>query len=129
MDQYFAQDERAFVAILYYRGMREALDEEASRWLQFESKDAASIKLRRERITQYARYRQLFELEIAIARKQNRASPRGPVAVLRYRTMLRLAGLLFRAGIPGGSDLCDAAASGLFRITYPASTEPRPRRA
>ncbi|HEY3936520.1 MAG TPA: hypothetical protein VGL97_03780 [Bryobacteraceae bacterium] len=123
MDQYSAQDDRAIVAIQYYRGMREALDEEASRWLQFETMGAVAGQLRRERITQYARYRQLFEWEIAIARAQRDASLGERLAVLRYRATLRLAGLLLRGGIPGGSDLCDAAASGLVRITYP------PRRA
>jgi hypothetical protein len=123
MEQYSAQDDRAIVAIQYYRGMREALDEEASRWLQFETMGALAAQLRHERITQYARYRQSFEWEIAIARTQRPASLREGFAVLRYRALLRLAGLLLRTGIPGGSDLCGAAASGLFRITYPARTE------
>ena len=71
-------------------------------------------RLRRERLAAYERYRRLFELEIA----RPEAGFPETVALLRYRAMLALASLLFRFGIPGALDLCDAAVFRMVRIAY-----------
>jgi hypothetical protein len=158
--EYVNEEDPGLSAIHYYRCMRDALEEEAHRWLNFGlSLNAQPIipnPERGARLIQYLRYLELFELEIAIARKQRReavgsevgssevgsseagASEAGgsiPISVAwrawlfeclrvsQYRAMLRLAAVLFRVAIPGSPDLCDAAASGLFRLAYPYIAE------
>jgi hypothetical protein len=153
--EYVNEEDPGLSAIHYYRCMRDALDEEAYRWLNFglgfNAQPIIPNPERGARLIQYLRYLELFELEIAIARKQRReavgsevgsseagASGAGgsiPISVAwrawlfeclrvsQYRAMLRLAAVLFRVAIPGSPDLCDAAASGLFRLAYPYIAE------
>lgn len=116
-------------AMQYYRGMRRSLSEEDFRWLSLGMPPQPA--LRRERLAMYRRYRELFEIELAFARKLRRStmalsrdwSGLGDytvemVNVARYKGMLSAAGVLFRWRIPGALDLCDAAAFGLFRMLY-----------
>jgi hypothetical protein len=123
----------SFTTLGYYRGMRGSLGEADFRWREFEFPTApeATNDLRRQRILQYYQYRELFDREIAIARKQKRAAMalghdwsemagyfRESLQVAKYRCMLRLAGLLYISRIPGALDLCDAAAFEMFRLAY-----------
>jgi hypothetical protein len=138
--EYVNEEDPGLSAIQYYRCMRDALDEEAHRWLNFglgfNAQPVIPNPERGARLVQYLRYLQLFELEVAIARKQRReqagslhifAAWRGwlfeGLRVAQYRAMLRVAAALFRVAIPGSPDLCDAAASGLFRLAYPYVAE------
>lgn len=117
-------------AMHYYRGMRHSLSEEDFRWLST-GEDLRQPVLRRERLTLYHRYRELFLLELAVSRKLRRSAmalardwsgvsgyAHEMAAVTRYRAMLTAAGVLFQLRIPGALDLCDAAAFGLFRMLY-----------
>jgi hypothetical protein len=129
----------ALSALGYYRCMQEMLNEEEFRWATLEfPKDTQRTKvLRRERFTQYHRHRELFDLEISVARKQKRATMAlshdwsgmadyvaEGLQLAKYRCMLRLAGLLYRSGIPGALDVCDAAAFAIFRLTYSPTFPP-----
>jgi hypothetical protein len=119
------------VALEYSRLMRNALREEEFRWLHFERSDRACKQMRRDRIVLYRRLKALFDLEIRTARRQKRCCMalagdwsklgdylRESFAVARYRCLLSVAGLLFRVGIPGAGDVCDAAVFGIFRTIY-----------
>jgi hypothetical protein len=112
------EEQRVAAAAEYYREMRAALDETDFRWLQLGETPSAATRLRRERMASYARYRKLFELEIA----RPEASLGEKAALLRYRAMLAFASLLFRFAIPGARDLCDAAVFRMIRIAYLQTT-------
>jgi hypothetical protein len=126
-----AESSEPIAAIGYYRGMRWALDIGDLRWLGLSAPTPSTKQLRREYAEQYCRYRELFELEVAIARRQKaagmalaqnwtglRSSLREDAATWRLRLMLRAAGLMFRFGVPGALDLCDSAVFGMFRLLY-----------
>ncbi len=119
-------------ALIYYRGMRAALNEDDFRWgaLQVSSPDERS-RLRRERLDQYHRHLELFELEMKLARTTYRSSLalngnwsrmedefREGIVIAKERFILRCAGLLYRLNLPGAMDLCDAAAFELFSLFY-----------
>ena len=112
------EERRVSAAAEYYSKMRETLDETDFRWLELGETRAATSRLRRERLAAYDRYRRMFELEIA----RPEAGVPETVALLRYRAMLALASLLFRFGIPGALDLCDAAVFRMIRIVYLQTT-------
>jgi hypothetical protein len=118
----------------YCRGMRGSLGEADFRWhnIDFPTPRETTNHLRRQRILQYHQYRELFDLEIAIARKQKRAAMafghdwsgiagyfRESLQIAKYRAMLHLAALLYTSRIPGALDFCDAAAFAMFRLAYP----------
>jgi hypothetical protein len=126
-------DSPSLSALSYYRCMRGMLSEEEFRWvtLEFPKEHQRTKTLRRERFLQYQRHRELFDLEITVARKQKRATMalsndwsgmaeyvREGLQLATYRLMLHFAGLLYISGIPGAIDVCDAAAFGMFRLTY-----------
>ena len=130
-DQGEAGGSDPLVALDYYRGMRSAMDVNDIRWLGFDAPAAEIKRLRREYAQQYRQYRELFELEMGIARRHNSAamafardwsgigsSLRDAVAVWRFRLMLHAAGLMFRLGVPGALDVCDLGAFGIFRLLY-----------
>jgi hypothetical protein len=118
-------------ALEYSRFMQSTLNEEEFRWLQLDGADTGSKRIRRDRIVMYRRLKKLFDMEIAISRKQKRSCMalsgdwsgvgryvRESATIARYRLLLSVAGLLFSAGIPGARDLCDAAVFGIFRTVY-----------
>jgi hypothetical protein len=128
-----SQPSDSLTTLDYYRGMRGSLGEADFRWreIEFPTAPETTNNLRRQRILQYHQYRELFDLEIAIARKQKRAAMalshdwsgmagyfRESLQIAKYRGMLRLAGLLYISRIPGALDLCDAAAFEMFRLGY-----------
>ncbi len=111
--------------------MRWALDFAEVRWLGLDAPRLETRRLRREYAEQYRRYRELFELEVAGARRQKaagmalaqnwaglRSSLCEDMATWRLFLTLRAAGLMFRFGVPGALDLCDSAAFGMFRLLY-----------
>jgi hypothetical protein len=119
-------------ALIYYRGMRAALNEDDFRWgaLQVSAPEERN-RLRRERLNQYQRHLELFELEMKLARKTYRSSLalsgnwsrleeefREGMVIAKERLILRCAGLLYRFNLPGAMDLCDAAAFELFSLFY-----------
>jgi hypothetical protein len=118
-------------ALDYSRQMQQVLAEEEFRWLELANSRSASRTRRRERTLLYRRLKELFDLEVSLARKQKRAAMalandwsglrqyiREGVAILRYRAMLTLAGWMFAAAIPGACDVCDAAVFGIVRTIY-----------
>jgi hypothetical protein len=120
----------ALCALAYYRGMRSALSEEEFRWFGVDAPVNRKM-LRRERLQQYKRYRELFEIEVEGTRRQKASVMalqkdwsqlgehiNGAVRLARSRWMLRAAGVLYRIGVPGALDVCDAAAFQLFRAAY-----------
>ena len=143
-------DSPAEEAFRYYRGMRASLDEDAFRWgsligmsatvggtvqTEPEPKPAEDPRsLRRERLVKYNRHRELFELEIKLARKVQRDAMalgedwsqmesylRDAALMTKASWMLWLAGILFKLKLPGAIDVCDAAAFELFRSVYLAA--------
>jgi hypothetical protein len=113
----------------YYGGMLSALSEDDFRWGASPFVDRR--KLRRERFSQYRRYRELFELEVRLIRERERcrmtrsadwssmaAHMREAAGTAKAFALLRLAGIWFKLGIPGARDICDAAAFGLFSASY-----------
>ena len=125
------EDKTSIAALEYSRAMRSALSEEEFRWLQLDDSHAVAKNRRRDRAAMYHRLKKSFDVEIALSRKQKRscmalardwstldAYVRESLTIARCRFFLNLAGLLFRAGIPGASDLCDAAVFGIFRVVY-----------
>jgi hypothetical protein len=118
-------------AISYLGGMCRALDEQEFRTLGLEPSPLEARQTRRQRIALYNRHRVLFEMELGYARKQKAQGMatradwsevekhfRASVKLARAKTMLRLAGWLYRAQLPGAKDLCEAAAYTLFRVIY-----------
>jgi hypothetical protein len=119
-------------AIVYYRGMSKALNEDDFRWgLLHVLKPPERRKLRRQRLDEFREQLELFEREMKRARADRRFAIawRGNWAGMEQEVwdeirlgaqglMLRLAGLLYRLGFPGAMDLCDAAASEIFAIVY-----------
>jgi hypothetical protein len=118
-------------AFRFYRGMRDALDEEPFRWGSM-VEPVANVKQRRMAcLTQYRRHRQLFGLEIKLAHKVQRSAMavesdwsgaeqyvRDAALMAKASAMLLLAEWLFRLNLPGALDVCDAAAFELFHSAY-----------
>src|SRR5579875_1518828 len=67
------EDGHIMSALGYYRGMRWALDAGDTRWLAFDAPSEDKKRMRRECAEQFRRYRELFEVEIAISRRQKSA--------------------------------------------------------
>ena len=119
-------------ALGYYSGMRAALGEEDFRWLRLADGPVIDAKkLRRRRVAQYQRHRELFELEMLLVRKVQRAGMAlsgnwshlwpyllGSAAIVKACWMLRAAEKLYWLGMPGALDLCDAGAFEMFRLVY-----------
>ena len=91
-------------------------------------------KLRKERLAQYGRFRELFEIEIRTGLKIRRSAMavgadwslmgmycRDWVTMMRAHLFLRMAGWLFRWYIPGAADVCDAVAFGMYESAYGAA--------
>jgi len=121
----------ALTAIEYYAGMQSAIEEDHALDLFLPAGKSASMSERRERFKLYQRYRELFVLEIRLARRQKRTAIAlsGDWSSLpaylsesaelgRNRIMLWAAGLLYLSGVPGALDVCHRAAAGMFRNTY-----------
>ena len=118
-------------ALHFLRGMRIALAEDEFRWLAFTGSRADRRQMRRQRLAQYHRYRELFELEIRLARKLKRSRMalsndwssmesylHESAELVKAASMLWAAGILYKLEMPGGLDLCDAAAFTAFRTIY-----------
>lgn len=114
----------------YSRLMSNTLSEQDLRSFQVSSRPATK-QIRRERFCIYRRLKHLFDIQIALSRKQKRRcmaiegdwSGLGPylsdsLTIVRYRLVLLVAGLLFWAGVPGSRDLCDTATAGIIRAAY-----------
>lgn len=119
-------------AIIYYRGMSKALNEDDFRWGVLHSLHPPDRrKLRRQRLREYREQLKLFELEM----KKTRADRRSAIGLRRNAAgmdqevgneirlsvqgfLLRFAAVLYQFGFPGAMDLCDAAASEIFAIVY-----------
>ena len=119
-------------AIIYYRGMSKALNEDDFRWGVLHSLHPPDRrKLRRQRLREYREQLKLFELEM----KKTRADRRSAIGLRRNGAgmdqevgneirlsvkgfLLRFAAVLYQFGFPGAMDLCDAAASEIFAIVY-----------
>jgi len=119
-------------AIRLYAGMASSLSEEDFRWCASAAVDRK--KLRKERLAQYGRFRELFEMEIRTGLKIRRSAMavgadwssmgvycRDWVTMMRAHLLLRMAGWLFRWHIPGAADLCDAVAFGMYESVYGAA--------
>lgn len=125
------EENHALLALNHYRQMRRVLSGDFT-WLQFEDAPHLSPRvLRRERTQFYRRYRELFELEIAIIRRQKRAAMaasgdwsgmstyvRDGATLGRCFLMLYSAQIMFSTGLPGALDLCDQAVTSMFRVLY-----------
>jgi hypothetical protein len=119
-------------AMIYYRGMRTALNEDDFRWGTFlDLPPSERWRIRKTRLAQYNKYLQLFELEIKLGRTLRHSSIAlgsdwssldldlaEQIQIMGHRLALRFAALLFRLSIPGGLDYCDSAAFRLFRMVY-----------
>lgn len=114
----------------FYAGMKQALSETDFRGVG----DASDLPpesradIRRERRKQFGQYRELFLLELKLARCQRRkamavgedwsdlsAYLRDGLTGFGPRLALRWAGISFWLGIPGAMDWCDAAATCMMR--------------
>lgn len=111
------------------RAMRQSLDEEDFRWLCFDESNAASIRRERHRV--FRQHLGLFELELQLTRRLRRRAMAESqdwsgfrsyvvesVLLWKPRLMLRVAGYLFRLGIPGARDFVDAAVYVALRRLY-----------
>jgi hypothetical protein len=118
----------------YYAGMQTALKEDHALDLFLPQAKAITTMERRQRLKLYKRYRELFVLEIRLARRQKRTAMalagdwssmpaywREAAELGRYRVMLWMAGLIYTSGAPGALDVCHRAAAGMFRSAYLAS--------
>ena len=124
-------EDHPLAAMGYYRGMREMLSEEDFRWPGCDMVERSTEGVRRDRLRVYRRYRELFEMEIALVRRQRRGRmalardwshlqsyAREDMIIWRYRLMLRFAGTLFRMRVPGALDFCDEAVFRILRTLY-----------
>jgi hypothetical protein len=128
--KYPADSPHALEALSHYRGMRAALSHD--RWFSLEGRCESDRKKRRQqRLLQYRRFLELFEIEVEATRHQKEfmmaASQdwshmgqhvTGAIRLMRCRCLLRLAAGLYRVGLPGALDLCDSGAFQLFRAAY-----------
>lgn len=119
-------------AIVYYRGMSKALNEDDFRWGVLHAlKPPERRKLRRQRLRKYREQLELFELEMKRARADRRSAIAwrsnwagmdqevcDEIRLSAQGFLLRFAAMLYRLGFPGAMDLCDAAASEIFAIVY-----------
>jgi hypothetical protein len=127
------QDREAPTAVsllTFYTGMKQALSEADFRGIG----DAADLSrtlravIRRDRHRQFVQYRELFELELKLARRLRRQAMaigenwsdlpgylRDGCALLGSRLALHWASVSYRWGIPGAMDWCDAAATCMMR--------------
>ena len=121
-------------ALRFYNGMKSALSEEDFRWCAIASPFLDRRQLRKARLAQYNRHRELFELEIGLALRIRRSAIalsgdwsqleeycREALRMARAKGMLWLAGRLFRLRVPGAVDLCDAAAFLMVSSAYLAA--------
>jgi hypothetical protein len=128
------RDTPADEALRFYAGMRAALDEDEFRWGSMVCPTKSQKARRAERLVQYGRHRELFHLEIKLARKTQRqamalsgdwsqmdAYLKDSALMAKASWMLWLAGVLFRFKVPGSLDICDAAVFELFRSVYLAA--------
>lgn len=122
-------------AMEYSRLMRNTLSEDQFRRIQFDCPEKTCRQIHRDRVRMYRRLKKLFDLEIAISRKQKRSCMAlagdwsalaeyvfESLTIARYQCLLSIAGWLFRAGLPGARGVCDAAVFGIFRTVYSSAT-------
>ena len=131
---YPEEEPRTLTLLEYYAGMQKALEEDHALDLFLPQAKAITTMGRRQRLNLYKRYRELFVLEIRLARRQKRTAMalsgdwssmpaylREAAELGRYRAMLWTAGLIYASGVPGALDVCHRAAAGMFRSAYLAS--------
>jgi hypothetical protein len=126
-----AEDDAADT-IRLYSGMTSSLSEDDFRWCGAKLVDLK--RLRRHRLEQYQRFRELFELEVEAALEIRRSSMArwsdwsemesyclDWAVMARSKLILRLAGGMFRFRIPGAVDLCDWGAWMMYKEAYRAA--------